>query len=582
MASPDKLSESKENQTLSRPQRVGRYKVWLLQKRLAELSAQIEAAVLEARQLISWKQSYQPLTVAELTDEDRRILEHNHRIRLAEVVQKQCTGALKTITQHKWAFPFNSPVDTARFPDYPKVISTPMDFSTIKARQDSGYYRDPKDWWADVMLVFSNAKRYNAPGSDCYLMAQTLQEVSEEKYDKVIAPRVAEEASVTLREEVHLKKKRAELVNMQISEAMDAQCAVLFNLMAELHAAIREAKSLAASLCEPLTLEEKQALAATIQGLPTAQLESIVAFVASRHPPSVSTSEVAPGAGGGPAQPSRKVQLNLGRYDPLLLRQLQHLVSTCTAARQQQQGQGQGLLQPPQRMVSPVQRAAPGDRPGGSTSASPGTSPGPGAAQPVAGDAAGAAQAPAASPSGAKADGELGQATAAGQTQQQPSGSGAAAAVGAPAAAAAAEGAAAPGQPSAGPTAAAASPAAPPAPAPAAAAASAPAVPSPPPFSSTQRNISDVVTNATASGISVRAGIKWPGLAVGAGVRPRARALLSLHLDGPSSAGEMLAACPLPQPPLSQQRPQPQAQAGPPRLTGVKRRTIQSLMGGLG
>ncbi len=50
-----------------------------------------------------------------------------------------------------------------------------MDFSTIKARQDGGYYRDPKEWWADIMLVFSNAKRYNAPGSDCYLMAQTLQ-----------------------------------------------------------------------------------------------------------------------------------------------------------------------------------------------------------------------------------------------------------------------------------------------------------------------------------------------------------------------------------------------------------------------
>ncbi len=50
-----------------------------------------------------------------------------------------------------------------------------MDFSTIKQRTDGGYYRDPKDWWADVMLVFANAKRYNQPGSDCHLMAQTLQ-----------------------------------------------------------------------------------------------------------------------------------------------------------------------------------------------------------------------------------------------------------------------------------------------------------------------------------------------------------------------------------------------------------------------
>ncbi|KXZ56692.1 hypothetical protein GPECTOR_1g623 [Gonium pectorale] len=315
----------------------------------------------QARQLIAWKQSFQPLAVAELTDEDRRILEVNQRARLAEVVQKHCSAVLKAITQHKWAFPFNTPVDTARFPDYPRVIATPMDFSTIRVRQDSGFYRDPKEWWADIMLVFSNAKRYNAPGSDCHLMAQTLQEVSEEKYEKLIAPRLAEEAAATLRDEVVLKKRRAEVVNAAISEAMDAQCAILFNLMA-LHAAIREAKALASSLCEPLTLEEKQALAATIQGLPTSQLESIVAFVASRHPPSVSQSEAQPGGGGsgGGAVPSRKVQLNLGRYDPLLLRQLQHLVSTCTAAQQQQAAQAQGLQPgplPPLRLPQGKPRA---------------------------------------------------------------------------------------------------------------------------------------------------------------------------------------------------------------------------------
>ncbi|GLI68855.1 hypothetical protein VaNZ11_013399 [Volvox africanus] len=536
MASSEKVLDLGDVDKLSRQQRVGRYKVWLLQKRLAELSAQVEAAVLEARQLIAWKQSYQPLTVAELTDEDKRMLDYNHRVRLAEVVQKHCSTALKSITQHKWAFPFNNPVDTSRFPDYPKVISTPMDFSTIKARQDNGFYRDPKDWWSDVMLVFSNAKRYNAPGSDCYLMAQMLQEVSEEKYDKVIAPRLAEEAAVTSREEVHQKKKRAELFNLQINEAMDAQCAVLFHLMAELHAAIREAKSLASSMCEPLTLEEKQALAATIQGLPTAQLESIVAFVASRHPPSVSTSEVQPGAAGG--APSRKVQLNLGRYDPLLLRQLQHLVSTCTAARQHNQNQLPGLLQPPQRPVAskaPVPRPAP---------ISATTSPGSGTAQPVSGASAGIGgmAAPQQQPQGVGAPGA--EAAVVQQRQQQQP---------------------AEQQPATLPT------------------DGAPGQQqsrsqvSAPPVGSTQRNISDVVTNATASGISARAGIKWPGLAVGAGVRPRARVLLSLNLDGAASAGEMLAACPLPQPVLQQQ-----FQSGRTRLTGLKRVASQALVGGCG
>ncbi|GFR41269.1 hypothetical protein Agub_g1944 [Astrephomene gubernaculifera] len=568
MASTEMPSEAVDPLRHSRQQRVGRYKVWLLQKRLAELSAQVEASVLEARQLIAWKQSYQPLSLAELTDEDKRILEHNRRIRLIEVVQKHCFAALKSITQHKWAFPFNTPVDTSRFPDYPKVITHPMDFSTIKARQDGGYYRDPKDWWADVMLVFSNAKRYNAPGSDCYLMAQTLQEVSEEKYDKVIAPRLAEESAALLRDEIHLKKKRAELLNLQISEAMEAQCGALFNLMAELHAAIREAKSMAASLCEPLTLEEKQALAATIQGLPTAQLESIVAFVASRHPPSVTHSELPPGAaGGGGGGPSRKVQLNLGRYDPLLLRQLQHLVSTCTAATQQQQqaskaavgADAQGVA--PQRAVSPpattpAEAATEQARPlSGSPSPGPGqeAAGGPGAdsaAAPATGSNGGAAAGGTAAQNAAQ---DLG--TGADQQQQQQAVTGAAgqgdptaglAAGQATAVAAAVAGGSVVARPASG-------------------GGAAPSSAAPVPFSSTQRNISDVVTNATASGISMRAGIKWPGLAVGAGVRPRARALLSMHPDVSATAAEVLAACPLPQPPPQRTTVQ---------VIGVKRRSV--------
>lgn len=56
---------------------------------------------MQARQLIAWKQSSQPLTVAELTDEDKRILESNRRARLVEIVQKHCSAALKTIMQHK-------------------------------------------------------------------------------------------------------------------------------------------------------------------------------------------------------------------------------------------------------------------------------------------------------------------------------------------------------------------------------------------------------------------------------------------------------------------------------------------------
>lgn len=47
MAPPEKPAEPVGTDKLSRQQRLARYKVWLLQKRLAELGAQVEAAVLE-------------------------------------------------------------------------------------------------------------------------------------------------------------------------------------------------------------------------------------------------------------------------------------------------------------------------------------------------------------------------------------------------------------------------------------------------------------------------------------------------------------------------------------------------------
>lgn len=55
-------------------------------------------------------------------------------------------------------------------------------------------------------------------------------------------------------------------------------------LLQELQAAVLDARSEAAALCELMEPEEKQALLTALQALPTAQLEAAVAFVAARHP----------------------------------------------------------------------------------------------------------------------------------------------------------------------------------------------------------------------------------------------------------------------------------------------------------
>ncbi|GFH29595.1 Ring3 protein, partial [Haematococcus lacustris] len=103
---------------------------------------------------------------------------------------------------HKLAWPFNTPVDTRAYPDYLKVVVRPMDLLTIKSKLESGgQYRDPKEVWADVQLVFSNAKQFNPPGSDVHVMAQTVLDYASEKYEKMLAQKVADAETQAQRDE---------------------------------------------------------------------------------------------------------------------------------------------------------------------------------------------------------------------------------------------------------------------------------------------------------------------------------------------------------------------------------------------
>lgn len=75
----------------------------------------------------------------------------------------------------QWAFPFAKPVDVTIFKDYPNIIKQPMDFATIKAKVDSAAYKSPQDFFNDMKLVFTNARRFNPPGSDVNLMANGVE-----------------------------------------------------------------------------------------------------------------------------------------------------------------------------------------------------------------------------------------------------------------------------------------------------------------------------------------------------------------------------------------------------------------------
>ncbi|KAJ6393316.1 hypothetical protein OIU77_022728 [Salix suchowensis] len=101
------------------------------------------------------------------------------------------------ITRHKWALPFMEPVDVEGLGlhDYYEVIEKPMDFRTIKNRmeaKDGTGYKNVREIYADVRLVFKNAMKYNDERDDVHVMARTLLEKFEEKWLQLL-PKVAEE-----------------------------------------------------------------------------------------------------------------------------------------------------------------------------------------------------------------------------------------------------------------------------------------------------------------------------------------------------------------------------------------------------
>jgi hypothetical protein len=78
-----------------------------------------------------------------------------------------------------------------------QVIEKPMDFSTIENKmeaKDGAGYKNVREIYADVRLVFKNAMKYNDEKDDVHVMAKTLLEKFEEKWLQLL-PKVAEEVN---------------------------------------------------------------------------------------------------------------------------------------------------------------------------------------------------------------------------------------------------------------------------------------------------------------------------------------------------------------------------------------------------
>ncbi|KAH3765880.1 nucleosome-remodeling factor subunit BPTF [Pelomyxa schiedti] len=86
---------------------------------------------------------------------------------------------------------FSEPVDTKKFPDYTVIIDRPMDLKTISQKLERGEYSLDTEFADDVRLVWSNARKYNAPTSIVTKIAAKFAEKFEVWFDEMQRAEIA-------------------------------------------------------------------------------------------------------------------------------------------------------------------------------------------------------------------------------------------------------------------------------------------------------------------------------------------------------------------------------------------------------
>lgn len=106
---------------------------------------------------------------------------------LIKVQLKHCSTVLRGLKRHAQAGPFLFPVDPVALgiPDYPTVITNPMDFSTIQKKLDGSDYESAEQFHDDVKLMLNNCYTYNKPETQVYGMAKSLEKYFDGQWAKL-------------------------------------------------------------------------------------------------------------------------------------------------------------------------------------------------------------------------------------------------------------------------------------------------------------------------------------------------------------------------------------------------------------
>lgn len=99
---------------------------------------------------------------------------------------------LSALRKHKYAAPFQRPVDPMIYPSYTKSIQNPMDLDTVDRKLQNGEYKNAEAFRRDVSLIWSNARAFNPePSSLVHEWALIMEKTFKRVYNETVSTQSA-------------------------------------------------------------------------------------------------------------------------------------------------------------------------------------------------------------------------------------------------------------------------------------------------------------------------------------------------------------------------------------------------------
>ncbi|CAN6191483.1 unnamed protein product [Urochloa humidicola] len=199
-------------------------------------------------------------------------------------IMRQFSVVLKEITEDKEAWPFLHPVDVValQLPDYYKIITKPMDFATIQNKmegKDITTYKNVREIYADVRLIFANAMKYNDDQNVVHLLAKSLLGKFEEKWLQFL-PKVESEEKRQKEEE----SKGIVATNTSREAAIAKLAKDTDDELNQIDKQLDELRKMVVHRCRKMTTDEKRKLGAGLCHLSPDDLNKALEIVAQDNP----------------------------------------------------------------------------------------------------------------------------------------------------------------------------------------------------------------------------------------------------------------------------------------------------------